>query len=90
MFPLLSLAATWWLQAAVLATMGLLSATCLRKPAHQSHVLRIAIIAVLLCPLATMFLSHLGVKLLTVDLHSQFLSPAQHGSESVLGRQSDK
>ena len=76
MFSLLSLAATWWLQAAVLATMGLLSATCLRKPAHQSHVLRIAIIAVLLCPLATLSFSHLGVKLLTVDLHSQFLRPA--------------
>ena len=74
MFQLLNLAATWWLQTAVLAAIGLTTAIVLRKPALQSHVFRVTIVAVLLCPLVTQVMSLLGVTLFTVDLQSQFLS----------------
>jgi len=74
MFQLLNLAATWWLQTAVLAAIGLTTAISLRKPALQSHVFRVTIVAIFLCPLATLLMSQAGMKLFTVDLQSQFLS----------------
>ena len=76
MFQLLNLAATWWLQTAVLAAIGLTTAISLRKPALQSHVFRVTIVAIFLCPLATQLMSQVGVTLFTVDLQSQFLSQA--------------
>ena len=76
MYQFLDVAATWWLQAAALAAIGLVASNALRKPALQSHVLRVTIVAVLLCPLATQLMSRLGVTLCTVDLQSQFLSQA--------------
>jgi len=39
MYQFLDVAATWWLQAAALAAIGLVASNALRKPALQSHVL---------------------------------------------------
>lgn len=70
MFQLLNLAATWWLQTAVLAAIGLITAISFRKPALQSHVFRVTIVAIFLCRLATQLMSQVGMTLFTVDMQS--------------------
>ncbi len=76
MYPLLEFAATWWLQSTALVVIGLTMALGLRKPAHQSYVFRVTLVAVLICPLATQLMSQMGLTMFTMDLQSQFLGLA--------------
>ncbi len=80
---LLELAATWWLQAAILLMVGFAAASCFRRPALQSVIYRVTMGAVLMCPLLTLLLSNAGISLLTVDLRWTLASELNVDSSST-------
>lgn len=58
----LNLAATWWLQSALLLLIGFIAAKCLRTSVLQSVIYRTTLAAILLCPLLTQLLSSCGFR----------------------------
>lgn len=77
--PLAEFLLTWWLQSTILLSTGLLVAQLVRGrgAATQSVVYRVALLAVLCCPLATQLLSGAGITLLTIDLQSRLMAPGE-------------
>lgn len=69
---LIEFAATWWLQASVLLAAALFASAALRRrgPAFHSVIFRVALCAVLLCPLATKALTLSGASLFSLNLRS--------------------
>ena len=72
-------ALTWWLQSALLLSIGLLAVKAFksRGPAIQSWICRATLVAVIACPLSTYLLSLSGKPLLTIDLQSRFKASAE-------------